>query len=118
MWSRVLVLLFSLALTKTESKRNYKNYRIIRFHANGTDQQDLVRDFIEGNPSDVIIAKEFVNAIDLIVSPDLFGKAFDLSNKLGYWDQLEPDLQTAIEAENLGHGSKHIGNAIVQLFSL
>ena len=118
MWSRVLVFLFSLALTISESKRNYKNYRIIRFHANDTDHQDLIRDFIEGNPSDVVIAKEFVNAIDLIVSPDLFGKAFDLSNKLGYWDQLEPDLQTAIEAENLGHGSKHIGNANVQLFSL
>ena len=112
-------MLLSLALAK--SKRNYENYAVVRFHANCTDQQDIIRDFVEGNPSNVHIGKEGINVIDLIVSPDFLDKTLDLAKNVWYMHCkiLELDLQRAIDAENLHFRStqipgKQIGN--VQLY--
>ena len=112
-------MLLSLALAK--SKRNYENYAVVRFHANCTDQQDIIKDFVEGNPSNVHIGKEGINVIDLIVSPDFLEKTLDLAKNVWYMHCkiLELDLQRAIDAENLHFRStqipgKQIGN--VQLY--
>ena len=103
MWSRTGVLLLFLTLgLGSELKRSYKDYAIVRVYANNTEQQDLLREFIEANPNNVQYGKEGKDEIDLILSPDFVARTLDLAQNVWNLDTwiVENDLQRAIDEEN------------------